>query len=430
MGRTPPASAGANWVVVHAGARDHYEIPRAFEERDALTAFVTDWYSRLDRWRLLPSKWQSWLTHRYSSGLTSDRVIDSKCLAFAFEVGRRLKLSWAGHKNSNGMLGRRAAEIATHTRSNLLSTSYYAADAFRRYRGPGRRVLFQVHPSPLYLRQLYAGFMSRGGLFEGLKAESEMTASAEEIQRWEDEVRLADRVIVASEFTRGSVVDGKSARTPTFVAPYGVDSQVFSPAGTRKSGEPLRVLFVGSKVARKGLHLLLQAWRDLRPRSATLRIAGAGGSDLQILREFGGIGTWLPRLSKAELVREYQKADLFVLPSLAEGFGHVYLESLSCGTPVIGTENSALPDLLRAGDCGFMVRAGDGESLAQRLESVLSRPGVLDEMRPEARRVAALHSWARFRSAVYRACSGTPPAESYECAVGCETETSQASVKV
>ena len=411
MAELRAANEASRWVVVHAGSRDHYEIPKAFDERGELGAFVTDWYSKVDRFptrylrAVLPLRYRIWLERRYSSGLKSRRVIDSKMAAVLSGLGRRLGCTWADYQSSDRLLGRRAAEIATRTQSNLLSTSYYAADAFRCYQGPGRRVVFQIHPSPLYLRRLYERFVKRGGLFEGLQNESEMTASEDEVERWRDEATLADRIIVSSEFTRRSVDDTRPARAPAFVVPYGVDGDLFQPRLKHQAYRTLRVLFVGSKVARKGLHLLLQVWNDLRPRSAILRVAGAGVADLRILKEFAGVGDILPRLSKTELVEEYQAADLFVLPSLAEGFGHVYLEALACGTPVIGTENTAVPDLLMTGKCGFTVTAGDGEALARCLESLLAKPTVLREMREEARRVAELHSWARFRSAVYNTCT-------------------------
>ena len=411
----PAAKQPSRWVVVHSGSRDRYEIPRALDEREVLCAFVTDWYSKLDRFPagllngFSPLRLRNWLERRYSCGLQSRRVIDSKVASVLFEMGRKLGCSWADHKNFDKMLGRRAAEVATRAQAHLLSTSYYAAEAFRCYQGTGRRVLFQIHPSPLSLRRLYERFLKRGGLFEGLRDESEMTASDVEVEQWEDEARLADRIIVSSEFTKRSVNGVKATGAPIFVVPYGVNGDLFQPRLNHDGHRTLRVLFVGSKIARKGLHILLNVWKELRPGSATLRIAGAGGTDLRILKEFPGVGDLLPRLSQTELVHEYQSADLFVLPSLAEGFGHVYLEALACGTPVIGTENSAVPDLLTTGNCGFVVTAGDASSLGRCLESLLSRPAALCEMRVEARRVAELHSWARFRSAVHSACTYGQP---------------------
>ncbi len=395
------------WVVVHNGPRDKYQIPKAFDERAALSAFITDWYSRIDRpmfqrfYAILPSRWRTWLEKRYSRGLTSGRVIDFKGSALCFAMGRKLKHRWAGYENWDRLLGERAADIATHARANLLSTSYHAAEAFRCYKGMGERVLFQIHPSPGFLRRLYEGFLQREDLFDGLRNEAEMKASEEEIEQWEDEARIADRIIVASEFTKRSVEKLKRVGVPVHVVPYGVCLDVFRPRLGLSSPRSLSVLFVGSRVARKGLHLLLRVWEELRPKSASLRIAGAGAIDPSILRRFPGVGTHLARLNRPELVQEYQNADLFVLPSLAEGYGHVYLEALACGTPIVGTENTAAADLLQEGACGFMTRAGDYEALGKCLESALSNPGILYKMRAEARRVAEAHTWERFRSAVY-----------------------------
>src|ERR1039458_1398999 len=399
------------WVVVHDGPRDNYQIPKAFDERGALSAFVTDWYSRLDRptsqpfYAVLPSQCRTWLERRYSRELTTGRVIDFKGSALCFAMGRKLRFRWAGFDHWDRLLGEKAANIATRARTNLLSTSYHAADAFRCYKGVGEKILFQIHPSPRFLRRLYEDFLQREGLFNGLRNEAEMKASEEETERWEEEVRLADGIIVASEFTKRSVEMLKGVGVPVYVVPYGVSLDVFRPRLERSDPRNLTVLFVGSKVARKGLHLLLQGWQELRPKSASLRIAGAGTTDQSILRRFQGVGVQLARLSGPELVQEFQNADLFVLPSLAEGYGHVYLEALACGTPIVGTENTAAAELLQEGACGFLTRAGDNEALGKCLESALSNPGKLHKMRAEARRVAEAHTWERFRSAVYRAAT-------------------------
>jgi glycosyltransferase involved in cell wall biosynthesis len=397
------------WVVVHAGARDRYQIPWAFHEQSALAAFVTDWYSRLDKpplkslAQLLPAKQQEQLCRRYTPVLGSETVFDCKFIWARYALGRRLRCSWAHWRNSNRLLGEQAADAAARLGANILSTSYYAADAFRHYQYPGRRVLFQVHPSPLFLHDLYQRFLRHGGLFEGLTAESEMNATGEELELWQDEARMADTVTVASAFTAKSVQGVKRSGVATFVIPYGIECQAYRPRTPAKARTALTVLFVGSKVARKGLHLLLKAWRELAPRSSTLRIAGCGDTDRRILDEFKGTAEILCRLTSAELAREYRDADLFVLPSLAEGFGHVYLEALASGTPIVGTENTAVPDLLQEGDCGYMVKAGDVDSLANCLEHALSHPRSLQDMRAEARRVAEAHTWQRFRQELYAA---------------------------
>ena len=76
-----------------------------------------------------------------------------------------------------------------------------------------------------------------------------------------------------------------------------------------------------------------------------------------------------PSVSASELVEAYQDADLFVFPSIAEGFGQVLLEALACGLPILTTTHTAAPDIIRDGEHGFIIepRRPDLASGANRM---------------------------------------------------------------
>jgi len=78
--------------------------------------------------------------------------------------------------------------------------------------------------------------------------------------------------------------------------------------------------------------MLLRVWQELQPEDARLLLAEAMCATNRFSR-LRGFFTETSRIGTGDLVRLYQEADIFVLPSLAEGFGHVYLEALSCGVP-------------------------------------------------------------------------------------------------
>jgi glycosyltransferase involved in cell wall biosynthesis len=86
------------------------------------------------------------------------------------------------------------------------------------------------------------------------------------------------------------------------------------------------------------------------------------------------------------------------MPSLVEGFGHVYLEALARGCPVLGTPNSALPDLGGEQDGIFIVPAGDVDLLASQLKALSRRLTDDPALRAAARAVAARHPWSAFRA--------------------------------
>jgi glycosyltransferase involved in cell wall biosynthesis len=99
-------------------------------------------------------------------------------------------------------------------------------------------------------------------------------------------------------------------------------------------------------------------------------------------------------------VRDLQEADVYVLPSLAEGFGQSILEAMSCGVPVITTPNTCGPDLITEGREGFIVPIRDAEAIAAKLEWCIANRGALKEMGRAAGEAAQRLSWARFRETV------------------------------
>jgi glycosyltransferase involved in cell wall biosynthesis len=122
-----------------------------------------------------------------------------------------------------------------------------------------------------------------------------------------------------------------------------------------------------------------------------------------------GIEQLATRVPRVEIVRGasqerldalYAASSLFIMPSLVEGFGQVYLEALAQGCPVLGTANTCLPDLGGERDGIHMVAPGDVEGLAAALERLArTLPGDA-AARDAARACAARFTWPSFRNGI------------------------------
>jgi glycosyltransferase involved in cell wall biosynthesis len=166
--------------------------------------------------------------------------------------------------------------------------------------------------------------------------------------------------------------------------------------------ETFAVLFVGAGSQRKGLHHLLLAWQRARlPQNShlTLVCRTIDSGILELVNETPRVEL-IRGLNPSDLRNRFRTSALFVMPSLVEGFGQVYLEALAEECPVLGTQNTALPDL--EGEAVHIVDAGDIDQLTARLES-LSRelPGNV-RIREAARECAAGFTWTRFRQELIR----------------------------
>jgi starch synthase len=227
--------------------------------------------------------------------------------------------------------------------------------------------------------------------------------SPAKLARKDEELRLADVVIVASNFTRQTLLSAPAFRAPVHVIPYGAPPA--APAMTEPAARPgtgsrrkLRVLFAGSLGQRKGLSYLLAAIRPLADHVELTLLGGKTAADCAPLEAAVRQHRWLPSLPHAEVLAEMEQQDVLVFPSLFEGFGLVILEAMSRGLPVIATPHTAAPDLIADGTEGFIIPIRSPAAITERLELLIREPGRLAEMKMAARKRAEALSWQTYRT--------------------------------
>jgi glycosyltransferase involved in cell wall biosynthesis len=205
----------------------------------------------------------------------------------------------------------------------------------------------------------------------------------------------AVRVVVASSFTRRTLVDYGVEPAKIRVNPYGVDIDQFN-APRRGNSGPLRFLFVGLVDARKGVPLLCDAWRKLDRADAELWLVGAATKQTKSrLPDLPGL-KFFDRVPHAEIPALMQHCDVFVFPSYFEGFGLVILEAMASGLPVITTTATAGPDILTEGEDGWVIEPGDLERLTERMACCIENPSMVREMGRMARATAERCTWTAY----------------------------------
>lgn len=217
-------------------------------------------------------------------------------------------------------------------------------------------------------------------------------------------VRDADLLLAISENTKRDLVRLTGvAPDRVRVTPLAADA-LFKPA--HDSGTLARLgidqpyaLYVGTLEPRKNITVLLHAFAALEDKETVLVLAGAKGwmyeQILSLITELGieSRVKMLGYVENADLPVLYTEAQVFVYPSLFEGFGLPVLEAMQCGTPVITTNVSSLPEV--AGTAALLFAPDDVAALAGALQQVLSTPGVREEMRGRSLEQASRFSWRR-----------------------------------
>ena len=395
---------------MHAGARDSYQLARALAEHNLLDTLYTDLFwpsdctlaNRLAQ--LLPGFHRQAL-QRSAPGIPFDLVrlkATRGVLSLFVEKFRSVPpgLRRRAHRSADAALGTAAGRRAARAHAGLVSYSYYGFDAMREFRRPA--MLFQVHPHPATVRRLLRQELeAHPECAESLEQEWELALPEEDFAHLVAETKMAARFLAASSFTRDSLIEHGARPETIKVTPYGVDLERFRPDPERAPAAPgskLQLLFVGRINQRKGVKYLLDALKMFSPHDVQLTICGRVVDSLSLFRSSGLEIDIRPSVSAEDLVRAYQAADLFIFPSVAEGFAQVLLESLACGLPILSTTHTAAPDLISEGREGFIVEPRRPDLLAERISWCLENRAELFAMREGARATAEQFTWARFRS--------------------------------
>lgn len=213
--------------------------------------------------------------------------------------------------------------------------------------------------------------------------------------RLPEKIRRATLVVCNSDFTRSQLMKlvDRDEWDKLRVVRCGIDVRIFRPPGPRDPSGPLRVLTVARLTPGKGHALLLEALATLRDDGihAAVTFVGDGperealerlADELRLDVRFAGA------VGQDELVAYYEDAQLFCLPTLAEGLGVVLLEAMACGLPVVSTRVMGVPEVVDEGETGLLASPGRIDSLAAAIELLAVAPELRERMgRAGSRRV-------------------------------------------
>ena len=263
----------------------------------------------------------------------------------------------------------------------------------------------QAMGKPFYLDMSIPHSLTKEAIYQQLRIE--FPAWAEQLPgkpEWmlaqeAEEMALADTLVVATSFTRQSLVENGVDEGKIVLNPYGTDLQYFSNKWEEAHRDPdsaaIRFVFMGKIGARKGIPWLLRVWPALHAAhpGATLTLAGDGGIPAGVALPRGvSVHPFVPAADRAAFLKQH---DVFVFPSYFEGFGQVILEAMACGLPVISTSHTAAPEIMST-DAGFIVSPGDDKALLSAMQHFAVNPETIKTMGIAARRDALPFSWEAY----------------------------------
>jgi glycosyltransferase involved in cell wall biosynthesis len=221
------------------------------------------------------------------------------------------------------------------------------------------------------------------------------------VAREEREYALANKILTLSSFARETFLEEGIASERVAVLPLGVHTAAFraSDAVVEQRcqrilrGDPLRILFVGNLSMQKGCWDLVRIMEGFAPGGFEWRLIGQMTPEVRrlapVLSKYAHI---LPPQPHQTLARWYAEADIFLLPTIQDGFAAVLAEAQANALPLLTTTNSAGPDLVTNGTNGWVLPIRCPEAFIDRLAWAGRHRGELTEM------VRYLHNHPRLRS--------------------------------
>lgn len=201
------------------------------------------------------------------------------------------------------------------------------------------------------------------------------------IERMQEEFEHADYIFCCSALAKKTMIRNGVPADRIVINRFGVDLSEFAPSPVAGDAlRPFRIIMVGGMNPRKGLHYLLEAFEELPGRSELWLVGGPPRDSVirhmvsQSVARTGRIQVCGSR-PQAQLAELYRQCDVFVLPSLADGWGMVVNQAMACGLPVVVSDMTGAKEIVEEGVTGHVVPSRNVEALTCCLESLLKDRG-------------------------------------------------------
>ncbi|SNT36805.1 Glycosyl transferases group 1 [Tropicimonas sediminicola] len=220
--------------------------------------------------------------------------------------------------------------------------------------------------------------------------------------RKDEEIDGADRILVASSFSRSALRKHPNTELAVSAVPYGAPPPKVERCANKANGQPIEIVFAGRLSQSKGVADLIAALL-LLDVDWHATIAGSMPqvvpTDLAAFIARKNV-TYLGFVTHEVLLDTLSRAHVFVFPSLYEGFGMVLTEAMACGLPIISTPNTAAPDLITDGTEGFIVPIRDPDAIAERITRLAEDEDMRQSMAASALVLAERSPWSDYEAEI------------------------------
>ena len=372
----------SGWVCSMIGAREHYALPRAFDSLGKLHRFYTDsWAGPMLRRLAYRTPGLRSLAGRFHADLPTHRVTSFTATTLYNRLTARQSRSREAEYLNYLRVGR---DFAHRVKRHLRQTIEQAPiQGFFGYNTGCLETLkwLKERSVPTIVNQIDPAWVEDAIVRKEVEAWPGWQALPGRIpdiyfEHLQAEWRTADHVVVNSEWSRQALITQKVPAEKIRILPLCYEAATTTPRPPRQ-GEKT-ILWLGQVLLRKGIPYLIEAAKLLNDRPLRFVVAGPIGISDMAVKTAPANMTFLGPVTRDRVGELYSSADLFVLPTLSDGFAITQLEAMAHGLPVITTPNCG--DVVTDGVDGRIVPAGNAHALAEAIDTLTADPQQLYEM--------------------------------------------------
>lgn len=409
---------GKKIIVAHEGKQHSFRTAEALLNGGMLYRYITTIYdrpwswTRVVKWLLRGDARKKCASHRTEA--LPDSIVLQYCECrslfrlFLSKLPKIYKYFPSYYDWLHDSFGIRVARYAIRHKVDAVIMYDTNANACFRYLKENaphiRRILDVSIANRLFMKENFIRDIAATGDY-GLRLEQEYLWNEQNLNRYKEEMELSQYFIVASQVVKKSLMFSGVKVEQILLAPYGVDRNKFAFQEKDVVRSSLRLIFVGQVNYRKGIHHLLKVITSFPTDKVELYLAGGYDATTNIYNDYKDAPNihFLGFVTRDVLSSLYQKCDVFVFPTLGEGYGMVLLEALACGVPCIVSDLAGGNDAIVDGYNGFVFKAGDDMDLKEKIQWFIENPERLPEMSRNARESVNDMGWEDYGKKVVAA---------------------------
>lgn len=398
-------------LVAHPGQQHSFKVASALKTNGLLYQYITCVYDKKDSFimRCAHAIVRGDDTHKLRKRLNPDLEDSDVTIYFTFLSLLVIILSrFKGTKKASLWLDRKIADAfglkvakyaIRHEVNAVLCFSMNETVCFEylKHRAPNIKRIVDCANSPVsYMKHIYDEDIMRGGL-NMLKCEAPSFWDEAELDKQMRGINATQYFVAPSFFVKKGLLFCGVPDDRIKVVHYGCN---FTPLSDYKHEIPEDVLtfvYVGQVTYRKGMHYLLKAFSEIKREDIRLNVVGGWKPDSKILEAYKSdkrIKFW-GNILHDKVKDVLLNSDVFLFSSLSEGFSLSCLEALSCGLPLVCSNNSGANDVIKNGINGYTFDYYDTDKLKDIIIHLATNKQEIVSMRREALATANNNNWSQ-----------------------------------